>query len=128
MFKKIAFTVCALIFTITFVCQESNVNEGIIDINNDISSSTSSCSEPSEDINSDPIETSSMSTATSSQIEKSVYYTITSSERKLIEEVVMAESGTESYQGQCAIAQCILDACKLENKRPAAIIKEYQFN
>lgn len=60
-------------------------------------------------------------------IVQDVFYELTLDERTLIEKVVMAESGTESYIGQCMIAQCIIDACKLENKRPPEIIIEYQY-
>ena len=59
--------------------------------------------------------------------EREYFYKISDYERTVIEQVVMAESGTESYQGQCAIAQCIIDACKLEDKRPIDIIIEYQY-
>lgn len=54
--------------------------------------------------------------------ESAVYYELTTEERDLIERVVMGESGGEEYVGQQAVAQCILNACELNNARPAEII------
>lgn len=37
-------------------------------------------------------------------------------ERELIAGVVMNEAGGECYEGKCAVAQCVLNACLEENK------------
>lgn len=50
-------------------------------------------------------------------------YDLTDDEFDLICGVVMAEAGGEPYEGQLAVAQCILNACDREGKRPAATIK-----
>ena len=52
-----------------------------------------------------------------------VYYDLTAEERDLIERVVMGEAGGEEYMGQQAVAQCILNACEINNARPAEIIE-----
>jgi spore germination cell wall hydrolase CwlJ-like protein len=54
-------------------------------------------------------------------------YNLTDAERDLIERVVMAESGGESYKGQMLVAQCILNACEIDGIRPAKVIKKYAY-
>lgn len=54
-------------------------------------------------------------------------YNLTDSERDLVERVVMAESGGESYEGQILVAQCILNACEIDGIRPAKVIKKYVY-
>lgn len=54
-------------------------------------------------------------------------YNLSESERKLIEQVVMAEAGGESYEGQILVSQCILNACELNNIRPPQAIKQYAY-
>lgn len=54
-------------------------------------------------------------------------YTLTAAERDTVERVVMAEAGAEPYEGQIAVAQCILNACELEDMRPDEIVIEYQY-
>jgi len=54
-------------------------------------------------------------------------YNLTETERDLVERVVMAESGGESYKGQMLVAQCILNACEIDGIRPAKAIKKYAY-
>jgi hypothetical protein len=54
-------------------------------------------------------------------------YSLTEAERDLIERVVMAESGGESYKGQMLVAQCILNACEIDGIRPAEVIRKYVY-
>ena len=54
-------------------------------------------------------------------------YSLTEAERDLIERVVMAEAGGESYKGQMLVAQCILNACEIDGIRPAKVIKKYVY-
>lgn len=54
-------------------------------------------------------------------------YALTAAERDTVERVVMAEAGAEPYEGQIAVAQCILNACERENMRPDEIVTEYQY-
>ncbi len=56
-----------------------------------------------------------------------IYYPLTDEERNLVESVVMAEAGGEDYDGQRLVAQCILNACILEEKRPDEIVIDYQY-
>jgi len=56
-----------------------------------------------------------------------LHYELSAAERDLVERVVMAESEDEPYTGQMLVCQCILNACRLNNKRPAAIIKQYAY-
>ena len=62
----------------------------------------------------------------SAQIPTARYY-LTADERELICEVVMAESGTEPFDGKMAVSQCILNACEKTGKRPAEIVAEYGY-
>ena len=54
-------------------------------------------------------------------------YNLTDTERDLVERVVMAESGGESYKGQMLVAQCILNACEIDGIRPAEVIRKYVY-
>lgn len=56
-----------------------------------------------------------------------VRYALTAAERDTVERVVMAEAGAEPYEGQLAVAQCILNACEREGKRPDEIVVDYQY-
>ena len=57
----------------------------------------------------------------------SVRYALTATERDEIERVVMAEAGAEPYIGQMAVAQCILNACEQEDKRPLEIVRSFGY-
>lgn len=56
-----------------------------------------------------------------------VRYPMNETERRLVEQVVMAESGNECYAGQLAVAQCILNACERDGLRPDEAIVEYSY-
>ena len=56
-----------------------------------------------------------------------IRYPLTRGERDLVERVVMAESGGESYKGQMLVCQCILNACEIDGIRPAKVIKKYVY-
>lgn len=62
-----------------------------------------------------------------SEAQSSARYELTAAERDTVERVVMAEGGAEPYKGQMAVAQCILNACELEGKRPEEIVIEYKY-
>lgn len=57
----------------------------------------------------------------------SVRYELSDSERQLVCEVVMAESGNQPYCGQMAVAQCLLNACEKDGIRPEEAVREYQY-
>ena len=56
-----------------------------------------------------------------------IRYPLTPQERDLVERVVMAESGGESYKGQMLVCQCILNACEIDGIRPAEVIRKYVY-
>jgi spore germination cell wall hydrolase CwlJ-like protein len=56
-----------------------------------------------------------------------IRYPLTRGERDLVERVVMAESGGESYEGQILVCQCILNACEIDGIRPAKVVKKYVY-
>ena len=59
--------------------------------------------------------------------EPSEFYILTSEQRTLIEQVVSAESRGEPYDGQVAVAQCILNACLKDDITPEQAIKKYKY-
>lgn len=56
-----------------------------------------------------------------------VRYPLTDEERRLVNEVVMAESGNQPYCGQMGVAQCLLNDCERNGIRPAEAVLEYQY-
>lgn len=71
--------------------------------------------------------TTTAPTTTTTVYELPVKYPLTDEERDLVERVVMAEAGGEAYEGQLAVAQCILNACLLDDLRPAQVVEEYAY-
>lgn len=59
--------------------------------------------------------------------EPAVFFELTAEERTMIEQVVSAESRGEPYDGQVAVAQCILNACLKDDIRPEAVLKKYHY-
>lgn len=55
------------------------------------------------------------------------FFALTPEQRTLIEQVVSAESRGEPYDGQVAVAQCILNACLKDNITPEQAIKKYKY-
>ena len=55
------------------------------------------------------------------------YYSLTEQEYTELCEVVMAEAGGECYEGQMAVAQCILNACLKDGIRPPEAVVKYQY-
>lgn len=64
---------------------------------------------------------------TESQQKASPHYALTDEQRTLIEQVVSAEAGGEPYEGQVAVAQCILNACERDGITPDEVVVEYQY-
>ena len=52
---------------------------------------------------------------------------LTSSERDVVERVVMAEAGGESFAGQMLVAQCILNAAEKEGVQPSEAVEIYSY-
>lgn len=59
--------------------------------------------------------------------EPAPFFVLTSEQRTLIEQVVSAESRGEPYDGQVAVAQCILNACLKDDITPERAIKKYKY-
>lgn len=57
----------------------------------------------------------------------STFFSLTAEQRTLIEQVVSAESRGEPYDGQVAVAQCILNACLKDGITPEQAIKKYKY-
>ena len=75
-----------------------------------------------------PTTTSPTTTTTKPiELEKGPYYGLTAKERDLVERVVMAEAGGEPYQGQMAVAQCILNASQLRRMLPAQVVEALKY-
>ena len=64
---------------------------------------------------------------TEASTEPAAFFKLTAEERTLIEQVVSAESRGEPYDGQVAVAQCILNACLKDDIRPEAVLKKYHY-
>ena len=56
------------------------------------------------------------------------YFYLSDYERRVVECVVMGESGGESYEGQVLVAQCILNACIKEGLQPSQVRNTYQYS
>lgn len=66
-------------------------------------------------------------TTTATEPAPALYYPLTAEERDIVERVVMAEAGGESYEGQMAVAQCILNASTLHDLRPDEAVEEFKY-
>lgn len=54
-------------------------------------------------------------------------YALTDHERDVVERVVMAEAGGESFEGQMLVAQCILNAAEKTGTAPSGAIVTYKY-
>lgn len=61
------------------------------------------------------------------QSNKRTFY-LSSYERRVVECIVMGESGGESYRGQVMVAFCILNACKKDGLQPSQVRKAYKYS
>ena len=59
--------------------------------------------------------------------DKHAFY-LSNYERRVVECVVMGESGGESYQGQLLVAYCILNACKKDGLQPSEVRRIYKYS
>lgn len=58
---------------------------------------------------------------------KGAMYALSYNEYNEICSVVMAESGGEPYEGQLAVAQTILNTCRIEKRRPPETIQKHGY-
>lgn len=59
--------------------------------------------------------------------EPAVRYHLTDAERDVVERVVMAEAGGESFEGQMLVAQCILNAAEKRGVEPSEAVVLYSY-
>lgn len=59
--------------------------------------------------------------------EPAVRYPLTDAERDVVERVVMAEAGGESFEGQMLVAQCILNAAEKRGVEPSEAVVLYSY-
>lgn len=59
---------------------------------------------------------------------KNVRYELTATERAIVEAVVAAESASESFDGQCLVAQCVLNTAEARDMRPDEVVMEINSN
>ena len=53
---------------------------------------------------------------------------LSSYERRVVECMVMGESGSEPYKGQLLVAYCILNACKKDGLQPSEVRRVYKYS
>lgn len=63
---------------------------------------------------------------TESIITEPAFY-LTDEERRVVECLVMGESGAEPYDGQILVAQCILNACLKDGLQPSQVRRQYGY-
>lgn len=64
---------------------------------------------------------------TAEPTEPAVRYPLTDAERDVVERVVMAEAGGESFEGQMLVAQCILNAAEKRGVDPSEAVVLYSY-
>ena len=72
-------------------------------------------------------EAKAMAVAEAVPTEPTAFFALTDEQRTLIEQVVSAESRGEPYDGQVAVAQCILNACLKHDIEPERAIEKYKY-
>ena len=82
--------------------------------------------ETHEDTTQTTTTTTTATTTTVTEPERAHYY-LTTKERDTVERVVMAEAGGESFLGQMAVAQCILNACYANGIHPSRVVIDYAY-
>lgn len=72
-------------------------------------------------------DTSAPAAETVEPTEPAVRYPLTDAERDVVERVVMAEAGGESFEGQMLVAQCILNACEKTGTQPSEVVVTFKY-
>lgn len=72
-------------------------------------------------------DTPAPATETVEPTEPAARYPLTDAERDVVERVVMAEAGGESFEGQMLVAQCILNAAKKCGVEPSEAVVLYSY-
>lgn len=117
MFVVLSITLAAIAYVITRPEPEEQPHEGKVDL--EIVDTTPIIeSEPEPEL-----PTIDLSTDTT-DIPPSKRYSLTPEERAIVEAVVAAESGYESFEGQVLVAQCILNTAEARGMRPDEVVLE----
>jgi spore germination cell wall hydrolase CwlJ-like protein len=66
-------------------------------------------------------------TKKTSEFNRNSAFYLSDYERRVVECMVMGESGAEPYEGQVLVAFCILNACKKDGLQPSQVRKEYEY-
>lgn len=74
-----------------------------------------------------PPDTNAPAAETVEPTEPAVRYPLTDAERDVVERVVMAEAGGESFEGQMLVAQCILNAAEKRGVDPSEAVVLYSY-
>lgn len=74
-----------------------------------------------------PPDTTAPAAETVEPTEPAVRYPLTDAERDVVERVVMAEAGGESFEGQMLVAQCILNAAEKRGVEPSEAVVLYSY-
>ena len=72
-------------------------------------------------------DTPAPATETVEPTEPAVRYPLTDAERDVVERVVMAEAGGESFEGQMLVSQCILNAAEKRGVDPSEAVVLYSY-
>ena len=126
MTKKECIIVFLISLAITIACYLYDANVNVYAIDDDVISNTVVL-EPIRDIEKNQDTGAPVIESVIEEEKPIAHYPLTNEERNLVESVVMAEAGAEDYDGQRLVAQCILNACMLEEKRPDEIVIDYQY-
>lgn len=113
--------ILAIALAVVIVCISTSVSG--TDGHAESATETTECAPtPSATVNATPPQ------STQNEVEDPApFFEITDEERELIEQVVAAEARGEPYEGQMAVAQCILTACQKDGIRPAEAIQKYKY-
>lgn len=77
----------------------------------------------------DDIEPLTITTTTTTDvvIESEPFFLLSDYERNVVECVVMGEARGESYEGKVLVAQCILNACLIDELQPSEVRKQFKY-
>lgn len=120
--------IIAIALAIVIACVATSVS-GTDDHTESATETAERAPTPSAAANTTPPQTAQETpTSTPHEVEDPApFFELTDEERKLIEQVVAAEARGEPYEGQMAVAQCILTACQKDGIRPEEAIKKYKY-
>lgn len=84
-------------------------------------------SDPAPTSQSQPDPQTEIYTPKTLEVEEKPYFYLSDDERRVVECIVMGEAGNQIYEGQLAVAECILNACVQDNLQPSEVRVKYQY-